>query len=57
MFFQAEFIRDNHYGGAMVYSMNTDDHKGMCASVGKSTMKKFPLINTIKQVLSEKSLN
>ncbi|XP_019880028.2 chitinase-3-like protein 2 isoform X2 [Aethina tumida] len=55
--YKAEFIRDNHYGGAMVYSMNTDDHKGMCASVGKSTMKKFPLINTIKQVLSEKSLN
>lgn len=48
--YKAEFIRDNKFGGAMVYSMNMDDHKGFCNLNGER--KAFPLINTIKKVLN-----
>lgn len=51
--FQAEYVKSHHFGGAMVLSLNTDDHKGTCAPPVEVVEQptKFPLTRKIKQVL------
>ncbi|CAH1961842.1 unnamed protein product [Acanthoscelides obtectus] len=43
--YKAEYIRDNGFGGAMVYSLNSDDWKGACKQ------GEFPLVESVRKVL------
>lgn len=45
--YKAEFIKNNNFGGAMVYCLNSDDYFGTCTG-GK---ERFPLIKTVKKIL------
>nr|XP_023015191.1 chitinase-3-like protein 2 [Leptinotarsa decemlineata] len=49
--YKAEYIRDNRFGGAMVWCLNSDDYKGLCQSENGGG-KRFPLISTIKNVFA-----
>ncbi|KAI7815437.1 chitinase [Rhyzopertha dominica] len=49
--YKAEFIRKN-FGGAMVLSLNTDDHRGSC-SISGHLPQTFPLTKKIRQVLRD----
>lgn len=51
--FKAEFIKSNHFGGAMVYCLNADDFKGECKMGGASNIGKFPLVRAVKAVLEK----
>lgn len=51
-FFQTEFVRDNQFGGVMVYSINTDDFMGTCQIDELVPKVKFPLIRRIAEVLN-----
>lgn len=44
--FQAKFARDLDLGGAMVWSIETDDFRGYCHN------RKYPLINTIRKTMN-----
>ncbi|XP_069678399.1 chitinase-3-like protein 1 [Periplaneta americana] len=46
---KSQYILDHGIGGAMVWSIDTDDYRGKC------NQGKYPLINTIKSVLSGQS--
>nr|QGT33337.1 chitinase-3-like protein 2 [Rhynchophorus ferrugineus] len=48
--YKTEFIKNNQFGGAMIYCLNSDDFKGSC-TMGFSGGLKFPLISTVKSVL------
>ncbi|XP_018335057.2 chitinase-3-like protein 2, partial [Agrilus planipennis] len=42
--FKTEFIKNNDFGGAMIFSLNMDDHVGVCKKdLPKGTPKRFPL--------------
>ncbi|XP_014279987.1 chitinase-3-like protein 2 [Halyomorpha halys] len=43
---KANYIKDNKFGGAMIYSLNSDDFYGECGTV------KFPLLRRISDILS-----
>ncbi|KAJ4435528.1 hypothetical protein ANN_18144, partial [Periplaneta americana] len=46
---KSQYILDHGIGGAMIWSIDTDDYRGKC------NQGKYPLINTIKSVLSGQS--
>ncbi|CAG9831103.1 unnamed protein product [Diabrotica balteata] len=48
--YKAEYIRDQQFGGAMVWSLNSDDYKLSCQMEGREEGK-FPLIKSIKSAL------
>ncbi|XP_057668807.1 chitinase-3-like protein 2 [Diorhabda carinulata] len=48
--YKAEYIRDQQFGGAMVWSLNSDDYKLNCRIDGREN-DKFPLIKSIKNAL------
>ncbi|CAG9861620.1 unnamed protein product [Phyllotreta striolata] len=48
--YKAEYIRDQQFGGAMVWSLNADDYKLHCQAEG-AVKGKFPLVNSIRNVL------
>ncbi|KAJ8984148.1 hypothetical protein NQ317_017799 [Molorchus minor] len=50
--YKTEYIRDNKFGGAMVYCLNSDDYKGICKANGKTGIR-FPLTNVVKQILMD----
>lgn len=43
---KANYIKENKFGGAMIYSLNSDDFYGECGTV------KFPLLRRISDILS-----
>ncbi|XP_030725201.2 acidic mammalian chitinase [Globicephala melas] len=47
---KAEWLKQNNFGGAMVWAIDMDDFTGTFCNQGK-----FPLINTLKDVLGLKS--
>lgn len=47
--FQGEFIKENGYGGAMIWTISIDDAHGTC-----SGGQKFPLVTTISNCLGIK---
>ncbi|XP_044260520.1 chitinase-3-like protein 2 [Tribolium madens] len=49
--FKAEFVRDNQFGGVMVYSLNADDYLGVCKVDSNVQSRQFPLINKVKEIL------
>lgn len=52
--YKTEYIKNNNFGGAMVLSLNTDDHKGVCKGVfGQNNGDVFPLTKKIKKVLDD----
>lgn len=48
--YKTEFIRDNKLGGAMVYSLNSDDFQGICESP-EGNGERFPLTKVVKKIL------
>uniref|UniRef100_A0A146LM60 Acidic mammalian chitinase n=1 Tax=Lygus hesperus TaxID=30085 RepID=A0A146LM60_LYGHE len=44
---KAYYIKDRHFGGAMIYSLNTDDFYGECGD------QKFPLTREVNYVLTQ----
>ncbi|XP_017770877.1 PREDICTED: chitinase-3-like protein 2 isoform X2 [Nicrophorus vespilloides] len=48
--YKTEYVRNNNFGGVMLFALNTDDHKGVCD--GKT---KFPLTWKVKEVLERKN--
>jgi hypothetical protein len=48
-FNQAQYVKDNGLGGAMIWSVETDDFLGVCGS------GKFPLLVAINSVLTGKT--
>ena len=51
--FKAEFVRDYQFGGAMVYSLNADDHMGACKLDPNVQNKPFPLVGKIREILDK----
>uniref|UniRef100_V9KD90 chitinase n=1 Tax=Callorhinchus milii TaxID=7868 RepID=V9KD90_CALMI len=49
---KVEWLKNNNFGGAMVWSIDTDDFKGTFCEQGAS-----PLINTLKSLLSDSAKN
>lgn len=46
---KAQFIKQNNFRGAMIYSLNADDHSGVCDCV--HGLKKYPLTQSVRQAL------
>ncbi|KAJ8956240.1 hypothetical protein NQ318_014971 [Aromia moschata] len=53
--YKAEYVRDNKFGGAMVYALNSDDYRGVCKLQGMSN-EKFPLVRVVRQILADKRM-
>jgi chitinase len=49
LFNQAQYVKDNGLGGAMIWSVETDDFLGVCGD------EKFPLLVAINSVLTGKT--
>ncbi|XP_039961395.1 chitinase-3-like protein 2 [Bactrocera neohumeralis] len=49
---KALYVKAHQLGGAMIFSLNTDDVKGYCPRAYKT---KFPLVETVKSILFSKS--
>nr|XP_022903706.1 chitinase-3-like protein 2 isoform X1 [Onthophagus taurus]XP_022903707.1 chitinase-3-like protein 2 isoform X2 [Onthophagus taurus] len=49
--YKAEFIKNNNFGGAMIYCLNSDDYKNVCNAPFYGNKTKFPLVQTIRDVL------
>ncbi|KRT79591.1 glycoside hydrolase [Oryctes borbonicus] len=54
--FKAEYIRENNFGGAMVYSLNSDDYTGDCADIKNDPSQTYPLIRQIRDILLDPNL-
>lgn len=55
--YKAEYVKNNNFGGAMVLSLNADDHRGVCkGSLGGGDGDVFPLTKKIKTVLDDNLL-
>lgn len=61
---KTNYVKDNHFGGVMVFSLNTDDFQLTCSdkqykksddSNGMSEKKKFPLLRKIHSILFHNS--
>uniref|UniRef100_A0A1Y1JQQ8 GH18 domain-containing protein n=1 Tax=Photinus pyralis TaxID=7054 RepID=A0A1Y1JQQ8_PHOPY len=50
--FKAEFIKHQKLAGAMILSLNADDHQGRCGEK-EVKMVKFPLTNRVKEIFNE----
>lgn len=53
---KAEFVRSGGFGGAMVFSLNTDDWRGECGADrstrnGSNSVRAFPLVRRIHETL------
>lgn len=48
--YKAEYIREQRFGGAMVWSLNSDDYNFSCQIEGRHEGK-FPLVKSIKNAL------
>lgn len=49
---KVKFIKNNNYGGAMIFSLNTDDTHSTCQSYfGQSDNTKFPLVQKVNSIL------
>ena len=49
---KVKFIKSNNYGGAMVFSLNTDDTTSTClTNIGHNGNTKFPLVQKVKSIL------
>lgn len=59
---KAHYARDNHFGGIMVFSLNTDDYKFTCddnygPSKRVGERKDFPLLRKIHSILFQNTTN
>lgn len=58
---KANYARDNHFGGIMVFSLNTDDYQLACdnykSSRGGSVKRDFPLLRKIHSILFQNTTN
>lgn len=52
---KADYIKKHNFGGAMIYSLNTDDHVGACG-VGNESSQFFPLVHAIRSILNDPQL-
>lgn len=60
---KAAYIKANGFGGAMIFSLNTDDHEGSCATNSLPFVEnrigggkhRFPLLQTVHSVLLDAS--
>lgn len=48
---QAEFAKQNMFGGVMIFSLNTDDVTASCDG-----QTRFPLVERVKNVLQDDQL-
>jgi len=49
---KVKFVKNNKYGGAMMFSLNTDDHQSTCrAYLSADNTKKFPLVEKVNSIL------
>lgn len=53
--YKAEFIKANNFGGAMILSLDTDDHKGSC-NINVDGLNTFPLTRKVKSILNDDQL-
>jgi chitinase len=49
--FKAEYVRDYQFGGVMIYSLNADDHMGVCKIDPNVRNQPFPLVKKVHEVL------
>lgn len=58
---KAKYIKDNGFGGAMIFSLNTDDFSSYCKSDDESgwsdSKTEFPLVRKINSVLLNENNN
>lgn len=58
---KANYVRNNHFGGVMVFSLNTDDYQLTCDDNYESTRvggkKDFPLLRKIHSTLFQNTTN
>lgn len=47
---KANYIKANGFGGAMIFSLNTDDYRGSCDNENK-VRTRFPLVQTVHSIL------
>lgn len=51
---KANYVKSNHFGGAMIFSLNTDDFQLTCSEKGNDgvgVQKDFPLLRKIHSIL------
>lgn len=48
---KVKFIKSNNYGGAMVFSLNTDDTTSTCLQHFHKKETKFPLVQKVNSIL------
>lgn len=53
--YKAEFIKANNFGGAMILSLNADDHNGSC-KIDTEGVGTFPLTRKVKNILYDDQL-
>lgn len=47
---KTKYVRDNGFGGVMIFSLNTDDYASSCF-YGQDKYPEFPLIRSISSIL------
>lgn len=53
--YKTEYVKSNDFGGAMILSLNTDDHVGKC-KIEINGEKTFPLTRKVKSILYDDQL-
>lgn len=48
---KTNYIKENGFGGAMIFSLNTDDYSSVCDEKYNSQQEKFPLVRKINSIL------